>query len=178
MVGSPDYFSAQIDGAVNGTTALRQPGSSIKPITYAAAFAGARTASGSRMTPATVMMDVRTSFVTREGTPYVPLNYDLTFRGPVRLREALASSYNVIAVKVLDAVGIENMTSLARRMGITTFDDPDRIGLAVALGGGEVRLLELSAAYAALANGGYAVAPQVVRSVTDARWSRDLAAPL
>ncbi len=187
MVGSPDYFSARIDGAVNGTTALRQPGSSIKPITYAAAFADAwtssrsRMSSGSRMTPATVMMDVRTSFVTREGTPYVPLNYDLTFRGPVRLREALASSYNVVAVKVLDAVGIEAMTSMARQMGITTFDDPDRIGLAVALGGGEVRLLELAAAYAALANGGYAVAPQVVRSVTDADghviWQRPCDSP-
>ncbi|MCJ7548773.1 MAG: penicillin-binding protein, partial [Anaerolineae bacterium] len=162
MVGSPDYFSARIDGAVNGTTALRQPGSSIKPVTYAAAFAKAG------MTPATVMMDVRTAFTTKEGTPYVPLNYDLAFRGPVRLREALASSYNVVAVKVLDGVGIDAMTSLAGELGITSFDDPERLGLAVALGGGEVRLLELSAAYAAFANGGYAVAPQVVRTVVDA----------
>jgi len=162
MVGSPDYFSARIDGAVNGATALRQPGSSIKPVTYAAAFAEAG------MTPATVMMDVRTAFTTKEGTPYVPLNYDLAFRGPVRLREALASSYNVVAVKVLEAVGLDAMTSLAGELGIMSFDDPERLGLAVALGGGEVRLLELSAAYAAFANGGYAVAPQVVRTVVDA----------
>ncbi len=162
MVGSPDYFSPLIDGAVNGTTVLRQPGSAIKPITYAAAFAQGK------MTPATVVMDVRTAFTTREGTPYLPLNYDLVFHGPVRLREALASSYNVAAVKVLDAVGIETMTGLARSLGITTFDDSERLGLAITLGGGEVRLLELTAAYAALANQGHRVTPWTVRRVVDA----------
>jgi len=162
MLGSPDYFSARIDGAVNGTTALRQPGSSIKPITYAAAF------ESRRLTPATMMLDVRTSFVTREGTPYVPLNYDLQWHGPVLLREALASSYNLVAVKVLDTIGVEAMTGLARRLGITTFDDPDRLGLAVTLGGGEVRLLEETAAYAAFANGGHVVRPIAVLRVEDA----------
>jgi 1A family penicillin-binding protein len=169
MVGSPDYFSARIDGAVNGTTALRQPGSSIKPITYAAAF------EKGTLTPASMMLDVRTSFLTKEGASYVPLNYDLQFRGPVRLREALASSYNLVAVKVLEAIGVETMTGLARRLGISTFDDPDRLGLAVTLGGGEVRLLELTAAFAALANGGRAVQPVAVRRVEDAEghvlWS-------
>jgi len=128
-----------------------------------------------------VMMDVRTAFTTKEGTPYVPLNYDLAFRGPVRLREALASSYNVVAVKVLDAVGIDAMISLAGELGITSFDDPERLGLAVTLGGGEVRLLELSAAYAAFANGGYAVTPQVVQTVVDAGgqvlWQQPCAMP-
>ncbi|MGD2207480.1 MAG: PBP1A family penicillin-binding protein [Anaerolineae bacterium] len=171
MLGSPDYFSARIDGAVNGTTALRQPGSSIKPITYAAAF------DGGALTPATMMLDLRTSFVTREGASYVPLNYDLQFRGPVRLREALASSYNLIAVKVLDTVGVEVMTGLARRLGITTFDDPDRIGLAVTLGGGEVRLLEETAAYAAFANGGHAVQPIAVQRVEDEVGNVLLSAP-
>jgi 1A family penicillin-binding protein len=161
MLGSPDYFSARIDGAVNGTTALRQPGSSIKPITYAAAF------EQGAFTPATMMLDVRTSFVTREGTPYVPLNYDLQFRGPVRVREALASSYNLIAVKVLDAIGVEAMTGLARRLGITTLDEAARAGLALTLGGGEVRLLEQVAAYAAFANGGYAIKPVAIRRVED-----------
>lgn len=168
MVGSPDYFSARIDGAVNGTTALRQPGSAIKPITYAAAFASRE------MTAATVVWDVRTAFLTREGEPYVPKNYDLQYHGPVRLREALASSYNVVAVKVLDAIGIERMTDLARDLGITTLDSP-HLGLAVTLGGGEVRLLELAAAYAAFANGGRAVRPLAVLRVEDARgrvvWS-------
>ncbi|MFN2284134.1 MAG: PBP1A family penicillin-binding protein [Anaerolineae bacterium] len=167
MVGSPDYFSPRIAGAVNGAMALRQPGSSIKPLTYAAAFERAAQGQGD-FTPATMLLDVRTSFVTREGTPYVPLNYDLIFRGPVRLREALASSYNLIAVKVLDAIGVEALTGMARRLGITTFDDPDRIGLAMGLGGGEVRLLELTAAYAAFANGGYAVQPRVIQRVEDA----------
>jgi 1A family penicillin-binding protein len=169
MLGSPDYFSPRIDGAVNGTTALRQPGSSIKPITYAAAF------EGGDLTPATMMLDVRTSFLTKEGASYVPLNYDLQFRGPVRLREALASSYNLVAVKVLEATGLEAMIGLARRLGISTFDDPDRLGLAVTLGGGEVSLLELTAAYAALANGGRAIQPLAVRRVEDAQgrvlWS-------
>ncbi|HFD40548.1 MAG TPA: PBP1A family penicillin-binding protein, partial [Anaerolineae bacterium] len=161
LVGSPDYFSARIDGAVNGATALRQPGSSIKPITYAAAFASRK------LTPATMMLDQRTAFVTKEGASYVPLNYDLQFRGPVLLREALASSYNLIAVKVLDTIGVEAMTDLARRLGITTFDDPERLGLAVTLGGGEVRLLEETAAYAAFANGGRVVRPVAVLRVED-----------
>jgi 1A family penicillin-binding protein len=171
MVGSPDYFSAEIDGAVNGATALRQPGSSIKPITYAAALGQGE------LTPATMMLDVRTAFVTREGMPYVPLNYDLQFRGPVRLREALASSYNLVAVKVLDSIGVEAMTSLARQLGITTFDDPNRLGLAVTLGGGEVRLLELTTAYATFANGGHEVKPVAILSVEDAKGHLLLAAP-
>ncbi|MGC9358677.1 MAG: penicillin-binding transpeptidase domain-containing protein, partial [Anaerolineae bacterium] len=115
-----------------------------------------------------MVLDVRTSFVTKEGTPYVPLNYDLTFRGPVRVREALASSYNLVAVKVLDTIGIETMTGLARRLGIDSFDDPERLGLAITLGGGEVRLLDLTAAYAAFANGGRRVHPVVVKRVEDA----------
>ncbi|HNS51883.1 MAG TPA: PBP1A family penicillin-binding protein [Anaerolineae bacterium] len=161
MVGSPDYFSARIDGAVNGTTSLRQPGSSIKPVTYAAAF------ETRRLTPATMMLDLRTSFVTREGDSYVPLNYDLLFRGPVRLREALASSYNLIAVKVLETTGIETMTNLAGQLGITTLRDSGRFGLAVTLGGGEVSLLELTSAYAALDNGGRALAPVAILRVED-----------
>jgi 1A family penicillin-binding protein len=161
MVGSPDYFSARIDGAVNGTTALRQPGSSIKPVTYAAAF------ESGELTPATMMLDVRTAFVTKEGDPYVPINYDLQYGGPIRLREALASSSNLIAVKVLESIGIEAMTGMARRLGITTFDDSNRFGLAIALGGGEVRLLELTAAYGAFANGGHVVHPVAVQRVED-----------
>lgn len=172
MVGSPDYFSVRIDGAVNGALSLRQPGSSVKPITYAAAF------EQGTLTPATMMLDVRTSFVTREGMSYVPLNYDLHFRGPVRLREALASSYNLIAVKVLDTIGIDSMTGLARHLGITTFDDPDRIGLAVTLGGGEVRLLELAGAYAALADGGCARTPVAILRVLDERGEVLLSSPV
>ncbi|MFC1976259.1 transglycosylase domain-containing protein, partial [Chloroflexota bacterium] len=155
MLGSPNYFDSRIDGAVNVTMATRQPGSSIKPITYAAAFDPKVAAAHSYqpLTPASMMVDVRTAFVTQEGQPYVPENYDRTWRGPVLLRQSLASSYNLIAVKVLDYVGLDTMIDLARRMGITTFDNKN-FGLALTLGGGEVRLVELTAAYAALANGG------------------------
>jgi 1A family penicillin-binding protein len=170
MVGSPDYFDPEIDGAVNVTVATRQPGSSIKPITYAAAFDPTRP---QPLTAATMMVDVRTVFITCEGDPYVPRNYDREWHGPVLLRQALASSYNLVAVKVLDHVGIDAMAAQARAMGITTFDDAgseescDRFGLALTLGGGEVRLLELTGAYGAFANGGYRVEPVLITRVED-----------
>jgi 1A family penicillin-binding protein len=166
MLGSPDYFNPRIDGAVNVTLATRQPGSSIKPITYAAAFDPRR---AEPYTPATMVCDVRTSFVTRENNPYVPVNYDHLYRGPVLLRQALASSFNLVAVKVLDHVGLEDMTALARRLGITTLDDSERFGLALTLGGGEVRLLELTAAYAAFANGGHRAEPVAILRVEDSQ---------
>ena len=166
MLGSPDYFNPRIDGAVNVTLATRQPGSSIKPITYAAAFDPRR---ADPYTAATMVNDVRASFVTKEGDPYVPVNYDHLYRGPVLLRQALASSFNLVAVKVLDNVGLEDMTALARRLGITTLDDSERFGLALTLGGGEVRLLELTAAYAAFANGGHRVEPVAILRVEDSQ---------
>jgi membrane carboxypeptidase/penicillin-binding protein len=162
MLGSPDYFDPEIDGAVNCALAPRQPGSSIKPITYAAAFA-------QDYTPATMILDVPTAFLTKEGEPYAPLNYDLTFHGPVLARQALASSYNLPAVKVLDYVGLDKMTALARSMGITTFDDSERFGLALTLGGGEVRLLELTSAYAAFASGGHEVEPVAILRIEDSQ---------
>jgi 1A family penicillin-binding protein len=168
MLGSPDYFDPRIDGAVNATMASRQPGSSIKPITYAAAFDPdiAADYGYAPLTAASIMVDVRTAFVTQEGQPYVPQNYDRTWRGPVLLRQALASSYNLVAVKVLDYVGLETMMDLARSLGITTFDNKN-FGLALTLGGGEVRLLELTAAYGAFANGGRRVEPVTITRITD-----------
>jgi len=168
LLGSPDYFDPRIDGAVNATMATRQPGSSIKPITYAAAFdPGIAAAHGYEpLTAATMMVDVRTAFVTQEGQPYVPENYDRTWRGPVLLRQALASSYNLVAVKVLDYVGLKSTTDLARSLGITTFDNKN-FGLALTLGGGEVRLLELTAAYGAFANGGRKLEPVAITRITD-----------
>ncbi len=165
MLGSPDYFDKKIDGAVNAAIAHRQPGSSIKPITYAAAF---DPKSPDPLTPATMILDVRTSFPTKEGDPYVPKNYDLQFHGPVSAREALASSYNIPAVKVLQHVGLDRMIALARDLGITTFGQPDRYGLSLTLGGGEVRLLDMTLAFGAFANGGYKVDPSVVLQVSDA----------
>jgi membrane peptidoglycan carboxypeptidase len=170
MLGSPNYFDVESDGAVNVALALRQPGSSIKPVTYAAAFDPAWAAAQGQApyTPATMIADVRTTFLTRENRPYTPRNYDGIFHGPVLARQALASSLNVPAVKVLDVVGQEAMIRQARRMGITTFDTANRFGLALTLGGGEVRLLELTAAYAAFANGGFRIEPVAIRHVEDA----------
>ncbi len=158
MLGSPDYFNPAIDGAVNVALMPRQPGSAIKPLTYAAAFHRDHT-------PATMLLDVRTTFVTREGQAYVPINYDRQFHGPVLLRQALGSSLNVIAVQVLQRIGVEELVSLAQELGMTTLRDPQRYGLALTLGGGEVRLLELAAAFAAFANGGLAVEPQPILRV-------------
>ena len=161
MVGSPDYFDRDIDGAVNAVLSLRQPGSAIKPFTYAAAFEQG-------YSPSTVVADVYTPFLTREDRPYVPINYDYRFHGPVSLREALASSYNVVAVKLLDDIGVKALPSMARRLGITTLDQPDRHGLALTLGSCEVQLLQLTTAYAALATGGWSVHPRLIDHVEDA----------
>ncbi len=158
MVGSADYFDETIDGAVNVAVSNRQPGSAIKPITYATAFAR-------DYTPATVLSDVPTSFLTKENQPYEPQNYDQAWHGPMSLRQALATSNNLIAVKVLDHVGLDAMVTTAKRLGITTFDDSDRFGLSLTLGGGEVKLLELTAAFAAFANQGERVQPLAVLEV-------------
>ncbi len=177
MIGSADYFDADIGGAVNVCLSLRQPGSAIKPITYASAFdptwaqrEQANTRWGALpFTPATMLVDVRTSFVTREGIGYVPLNYDRRWHGPVLLREALGASYNLPAVQVLDAIGLEAMRSLSRRMGISTFDrSVERFGLALTLGGGEVRMLELASVYGVFATGGKLIPPVSVYKVVDA----------
>lgn len=160
MVGSAGFSDQSIDGAVNVALALRQPGSAIKPFTYAAAFAR-------DYTPATVVDDAPTAFRTKEGLPYVPQNYDLLFHGPVTLRTALANSYNVPAVKVLAHVGMAAMLDVAHAAGITTMNDVHRYGLALTLGGGEVRLLDLADAYATFATGGTHHDPVSILRVTD-----------
>ncbi len=175
MLGSPDYFNAGISGAVNLAVAHRQPGSAIKPITYAAALspelcgAGASGAAAGEArcpwTAATMILDVRTAFTTREGFAYVPQNYDRAFHGPVSARAALAGSLNIPAVRTLEHVGLSTMLSLAGRMGLTTLSDADRLGLAVTLGGGEVRLLELAAAFGVFANGGRSLEPAAILRV-------------
>ncbi len=185
MVGSPDYFNAEISGAINMAVAPRQPGSAIKPITYAAAFDPALCNqlpitnnqlqnpdnSGSVIgycpwTPATLLLDVRTAFVTQEGYSYVPQNYDRSFHGPVLAREALGGSLNIPAVKVLDHVGINNMLALAGKMGLTTLSDADRFGLALTLGGGEVRLVDLTSAFGVFAASGNHQSPITILKIT------------
>ena len=160
MVGSADYFDPDIDGAVNMALAERQPGSAIKPVVYAAALEAG-------FTPASPLLDVPTSLKTSRGELYAPNNYDNTFHGVVPLREALASSYNVPAVRVLAAIGVERALEMGQRLGITSFRDPSRYDLSFTLGGGEVRLLDLTAAYAAFAAGGGRVDGVAVLRVED-----------
>jgi penicillin-binding protein 1C len=146
-VGSADFFNKEINGAIDMVTALRQPGSSIKPLTYLLAFERG-------YTPATVIYDIPTQFNTATG-PYSPKNYDLDYHGPVRARIALASSYNIPAVKTLEYVGVENFIGFLLKLGINTLDQPaDFYGLALTLGGGEVRMLDMANAFNVIANFG------------------------
>jgi membrane peptidoglycan carboxypeptidase len=174
MVGSPDFYNEDIDGQVNmATSPTRQPGSSIKPLTYVAAFEKGWTAS-------TLIWDVPTAFPPsgdpndpRE--PYIPRNYDGKFRGPVTVRSALANSYNIPAVKTLYEVGIydnpntpakEGLIGMAERMGITSLTRND-YGLALTLGGGEVSLLEMTGAFSVFANNGVRIPPVAILKVVD-----------
>ena len=174
MVGSPDFYNASIAGQVNmATSPTRQPGSSIKPITYLAAFEKG-------WTPATLIWDVPSEFPPsgdpndpRE--PYIPVNYDGKAHGPVTLRIALANSFNIPAVKALDFVGIydnpeteekEGMIAMAERLGITTLTRDD-YGLALTLGGGEVSLLEMTGAFAVMANEGVQIPPVGITKILD-----------
>lgn len=162
MLGSPDYFDETIDGAVNATLAIRQPGSALKPFTYAAAMNPNRP---NPWTAATMVMDVRTAFTTRRLENYLPANYGFAEHGPVLVREALASSYNIPAVVALQAVGIDGMVTLAANAGLETLLDSTRYDLSVTLGGGEVRLLDLVQAYSIFANSGFRVEPSMILSV-------------
>jgi penicillin-binding protein 1C len=148
MVGSADYFDTAHEGAVNAAVSPRQPGSAVKPFTYALAFAGGAT-------PATTVPDVQTQFLTKEGNPYVPRNYDYEEHGLVRYREALANSYNIAAVRVLQRVGVSRLLTFLRDAGITTLGNtPEYYGLALTLGDAEVTLLDLATSYAVFPRGG------------------------
>ncbi|MFZ1267488.1 MAG: penicillin-binding transpeptidase domain-containing protein, partial [Anaerolineae bacterium] len=127
--------------------------------------ARAQAAGRAPLNPATLVADVRTVFPTREGEPYVPLNYDLDFHGPVLLRDALGNSFNIPAVKVLQFIGVPALVDQAQRLGISSFVQTDALGLALTLGGGEVRLLELTAAYGAFASGGRRVSPVAILKI-------------
>lgn len=162
MVGSIDYNNLEIDGQVNVALAPRQPGSALKPIVYAAALQRG-------WTPATVIWDEPVRYEQANGSVYAPVNYDNSWHGPQRVRMALANSLNIPAVKTLEFVGVENFVELATHMGITTFDDPSRYGLSMALGSVEVRLLDLSAAYNTLRSGGHYRPPVTILKVANNR---------
>jgi 1A family penicillin-binding protein len=161
MVGSADYY-AQPSGAFNVTTGYRQPGSSIKPITYALALER-------DLTAASILDDVPTAFGIPGSAPYVPVNYDGRFHGRVPLRYALANSFNIPAVKVLQMEGVDNMISFAKKLGISTWNDTGRYGLSLTLGGGEVHMTDMAVAYGAFANQGDRVDITGVKRIYDAR---------
>ncbi|HUF48123.1 MAG TPA: penicillin-binding protein 1C [Vicinamibacterales bacterium] len=158
--GSGDYFDTDHGGAIDGVVAPRQPGSALKPFTYAAAFERG-------FHPGSVLADVPAEFPTAvEGVLYRPQNYDGQFRGPLRARDALAGSENVPAVVLASAVGVPALARLLRQAGLSTLDrTASHYGLGLTLGNAEVRLDELVAAYAMFARGGTRVAPRRVRAV-------------
>ncbi len=170
MVGSRDYFDENIDGNFNVTLAERQPGSSFKPFIYYTAFKEG-------YTPDTILWDARTQFSTQcspESTAsgagsvcYSPANYDSLYKGPLTVRNALGQSRNVPAVKMLYLVGINDSIETAEQAGITSLTDPERYGLTLVLGGGEVSLLEMTSAYGVFANDGIRVPPTGILKVTD-----------
>ena len=174
MVGSAGFYNEEIDGQVNVALRCRQPGSSIKPLTYVAAFERG-------WTPATLMWDLETEFPDGANPPYVPVNYDGKYHGPMLLRDALANSYNIPAVEALQFVGVDGLLEMATRLGVQSlaqpqfycpeypYDQPPAYGLALTLGGGEVKLLEMAGAFAVFANGGVRTSPNPILRIEDSQ---------
>jgi len=171
MVGSKGYFDETIDGKVNVALAHRQPGSSFKPFVYATAFKEG-------YTPETIVFDLKTQFSTycapqdiqNETAPcYAPSNFDGVFKGPITLRNALAQSINIPAIKTLYLAGIPESLRTARDLGITTLGDQNQYGLTLVLGGGEVTLLEMTSAYSVFANDGVRNPPTGILRIEDKR---------
>lgn len=170
MVGSRDYNDPDIDGKFNVTIAKRQPGSSFKPFVYATAFSRG-------YTDETILFDVRTQFqqscppdqLNSNGDCYSPVNYDNIEKGPLTLRNALAQSRNIPAVKLLYLVGLNNSLKTARELGISTLGRADTYGLTLVLGGGEVTLLDMTSSYGVFANDGVRFAPQAILKIEDSK---------
>ncbi len=150
MVGSKDYFDFAHDGQVNVVLRPRQPGSSIKPLTYAIAFEQGQT-------PSTMIEDAPVSYQVAGSPVYAPQNYDSKYHGKVSIRQALGSSYNIPAVKTLASIGVETMIDKAEAIGFTTWQDRKRFGLSLTLGGGEVLMTEMAKLYGTFANSGETV---------------------
>lgn len=173
MVGSYDFNNEDF-GKFNAALGLRQPGSALKPITYA-------TALEKGYTPSTLIMDLKTTFPQQGGSDYSPVNYDGKFRGPVQMRFALGNSFNIPAVKMLAMIGIRDFLKRANDMGLTTLAPTDanlrRFGLGVTLGGGEVRLVDLTSAYSVFARGGATRETQSILEIRDYTGKRIYKAP-
>ncbi len=161
MVGSHDFFDPN-DGNFNVTTALRQPGSSIKVVTYSEALSQG-------MTAATQIDDSPVAYTLADGQVYAPVNYDGRFHGRVSIRTALANSLNIPAIKALDAVGIDKMISLGTQMGITSFTNPKDYGLSITLGAADVTMLDMARVNSTLANHGVLVPLNPILKVADVK---------
>ena len=162
MVGSADFSDTAISGQVNVAISPRQPGSAFKPLVYATAL------NDDLISPATILWDVPVTYTVGNSLTYTPGNYDGKFHGPVTARAALANSYNIPAVKLLDGLTVERMLKAAETFGIRSLNrGKEWYGLSLTLGGGEMTLLELTSAYAALASGGQTVIPEPILAVTD-----------
>jgi membrane peptidoglycan carboxypeptidase len=169
MVGSADFYNSSIAGQVNVSVRPRQPGSAIKPLLYALAM------DDLQVSPATIIWDVEARYNFHGGAPYRPVNYDSKFHGPVTVRSSLANSYNIPAVKLLDALGVDRMLEGARAMGLNSLSrDTSWYGLSLTLGGGEVTLLDLTTSFHTIANNGQYIPPQSILYTTGAPEGRDL----
>ncbi len=160
MVGSKDYFDFEHDGQVNVTLRPRQPGSSIKPLTYATALEKGKT-------PSTIIDDAPITFTDPWGKSYSPKNYDGRYHGRVTLKSALANSYNIPAVKLLADIGVSTLIDKAQQLGISTWTERTRFGLSLTLGGGEVLMTDMAQAYGTFANNGRTVPLNPILEIKD-----------
>ncbi len=159
MVGSRDYYYPGF-GNFNATLALRQPGSAIKPVTYAAALTKG-------FNPSSIILDIPVAFRDEWGNAYSPVNYDGAYHGPVTIRQALGSSLNIPAVKLLATLGVEPVAQAAKNLGITTFDNPKSYGLSLTLGSAEVKMIEMMGVYGSFSQNGLLRKPTGILKVTD-----------
>ena len=160
MVGSRDYFDPEHDGNVNITTSLRQPGSTIKLVTYSLALSKG-------MTEATILDDLPLT-ISNPGSPsYTPVNYDGKFHGKVPLRIAFANSFNIPAVRLVQKYGVDTVVSFGKQMGITSWGSPDKYGVSITLGAAEVSMLDLATVYGTVANDGERVSLNPILKIVD-----------
>lgn len=165
MVGSKNW-SADEQGYVNGALALRQPGSTLKPFAYALAF-------DSGLNAASLLADIETEYISSDRTLYIPRNYSRSFRGPVIAKEALAASLNIPAIRLVRDIGLDNFLAVLKNTGFNSLNQKaDYYGLGLVLGNGEVSLMELAAAYSALARGGVYVPPKIFPDAVSAEGKR------
>lgn len=166
LVGSADFDNVEIDGQINMALAPRQPGSTIKPLVYLTAFEQRDRPREERWTPGTLVADIKEEFPDGANPPYVPTNYDNRERGLVTVRTALANSLNIPAVRAMQTIGVPAFLDIAQRLGVTTLTRPD-YGLSLSLGAGEIPLVEMTGAFAVLANQGRRMPPITILKVVE-----------